>query len=192
MATLARAAAPTASVITGDMQTLDRDRRFDASVMLGRVFPHVPSATDAGRFRENCLSHLEPGGVTILTTVDLRGTDPDHRTEDTFDADCYRVERHRESVVTDRDAGRWRFDATYTLTDRETGESATARETLQLRAHDPHELEQILETAGFTDVLRTRDSAFSLRTTAQSPETYGYRHDPRTPSSLSPHDKPDG
>ena len=166
MADMARERAPAATVLVGDVASVCLDRRFDAVVMLGRVLPHARTDEAAVDLLSNCAAHLHPGGKIVFNTFDIRGFEPGRVTEDSFESDAYRVERRMESFMTDRDAGLWGFEATYELTDRETGETGVAEETMHLRAHTPAEIEEYLDAVGFERVEFLRESEFSLRAVA--------------------------
>lgn len=134
--------------------------------MLGRVVPHELTDEAAIELLRNCYSNLTPGGVIVFNTFDLRALEEGRQTDDDFTSADYIVTRSMESFVTDLDAGRWGFDAEYTITDRKTGETAVAEETMHLRAHTPGDLKSYFATGGFEDVSVYRESDFSLRAVA--------------------------
>ena len=166
MVAFAREAAPAADVIVADMKTVDLDTCFDAIVMLGRVFPHARTDEEGIELLQNCYAHLKPGGVIVFNTFDIRGFEDGHRSEETFTSPGHSVTRTTEGFVTNLEAGRWGFTAEYTITDRETGETAVTQETMHLRAHTPTDLESYFNSIGFEDVSFTRESDFSLRAVA--------------------------
>lgn len=166
MVAFAREAAPAAEVIAADMKTVDLGTDFDAIVMLGRVFPHARTDEEGSELLRNCYAHLQPGGVIVFNTFDVRGLKDGHMAEETFSSPDYSVTRTTEGFVTDFEAGRWGFTAEYTITDQETGETAVTDETMHLRAHSPSELEAYLESSGFEDISFIRESDFSLRAVA--------------------------
>lgn len=170
MASLAREAAPTAEVITADMKTVDLGTRFDAIVMLGRVLPHALTDEEGIELLRNCYTHLQPGGVIVFNTFDVRGLEDGHTRKETFESPDYSVTRITEGHVTDFEAGRWEFTAEYKITDRETDETVVTEETMDLRAHSPSELNSYLESIGADEVSFTRESNFSLRAVASKPD----------------------
>lgn len=169
MVAFAREAAPAAEVIAADMKSVDMGTFFGAIVMLGRVFPHTRTDEEGTELLRNCYAHLQPGGVIVLNTFDVRGLEDGHESEETFSSSDYSVTRTTEGFVTDFEAGRWGFTAEYTITNQETGETAVTEETMDLRAHRPSELESYLDSIGFEDISFTRESDFSLRTVALKP-----------------------
>lgn len=169
MAALAREAVPALDVIAGDMKAVDLERCFDAIVMLGRVFPHARTDEDGIELLQNCYAHLNPGGVIVFNTFDVRGIKDEHVREETFSSSDYRITRTTKGFITDLEAGRWEFTAEYEITDRETSETVVAEETMQLRAHSPADLESYFDAVGFDDVSFTREADFSLRAVASKP-----------------------
>lgn len=89
MAALAREAVPASAVIAGDMKIVDLGTCFDAIVMLGRVFPHAQTDEDGIEMLQNCYAHLNPGGVIVFNTFDLRGIEDGHVREETFSSSDY-------------------------------------------------------------------------------------------------------
>lgn len=169
MVAIARDRLSTASVVTADVETVCFETAFDVVVMLGRVFPHALTDEAATGLLENCYSCLAPGGVVVFNTFDRRGLEDGHVTEDEFTSEDYQVARTLTGFVTDLGAGRWGFDAEYTITDRRTGETAVAQETMHLRAHLPADIESYLAAAGFSEASFVEESDFSLRAVARKP-----------------------
>ena len=169
MGMFARKAAPAAEVIAADMKSVNLGTCFGAIVMLGRVFPHARTDEEGTELLRNCYAHLQPGGIIVFNTFDIRGLENGHESEETFLSSDYSVTRTTEGFVTDFEAGRWGFTAEYTITNRETGETAVTEETMNLRAHRPSELESYLGSIGFEDISFIRESDFSLRTVAWKP-----------------------
>ena len=170
MVALARETAPGAEVLAADGRVLDLGRRFDVVVALGRVLPHATTDEDAVALLTSCRRHLEPGGVLVCNTFDRRGIEDGHRSEATFTSSRWTVTRTSKSTVEDAATGEWRFTAEYAITDRATGETTTAQETMQLRAHDPADLEHYLGAAGLVDPTFVRETPFSLRVVARRPD----------------------
>ena len=100
---------------------------------------------------------------------DVSGLEDGHESAETFSSSDYSVTRTTKGFVTNFEAGRWGFTAKYTITNQETGETAVAEETMDLRAHTPSELESYLDSIGFEDISFIRESDFSLRTVALKP-----------------------
>lgn len=169
MIEIAADVAPGADVVTADAGTVCFEAGFDAVVMLGRVLPHVQTDVTAGDVFANCYDRLAPGGVVVFDTFDRRGIEDGHGIEEAYASDDYRVSRTLSAFVNDPDTGRWGFTATYTITDRESGATATAEETMHLRAHLPGELESALSDVGFSDVSFVREGDVSLRAVARRP-----------------------
>ena len=169
MAALAENEVSTADVIVGDMKTVDIGMCFDAIIMLGRVFPHARTDEDGTELLRNCSAHLHPGGVIVFNTFDVRGLEDGHVSEEIFSSFDYCVTRTTKGFITDLEAGQWDFVAEYEITDRESGETVFTKETMQLRAHAPTDLESYFDAVGFEKVSLTRETDFSLRAVASKP-----------------------
>lgn len=169
MVAIAKEAVSSSTVFAADMKTIDLQARFDAIVMVGRVFPHVLTDAEEIELLRNCYNHLQPGGVIVLDTFDVRGLEDGHSRERTFSSSDFRVTRTSESWITDFEAGRWEFIAEYAITDRKTGETVVTEETMQLRFHTPSKLESYFNAVGFEEISFSRESDFWLCAVASKP-----------------------
>lgn len=141
-----------APVVVGDATSAKLDETFDAVVMLGRVTGHFLEDGEVERAVENCFAHLRPDGVLLFDYFPAERMEDDHEKFDAFESEAYRVERATHSTIPDDAPGRMEVEFGYEITDRRTGERATASETMTLRTFAHDEVRELLADAGFAEV----------------------------------------
>lgn len=158
-----------ARVVAAPLDRWAFDRRFDAVVAVGRVADRLVTAARVGAFLRAARSHLRPGGGLVVDAV----ADPDAVREDAVSVYTdvrYRLERAVD-VAPARGHPGVDVRASYRVTDRETGETATAAERLPVRTYDAAGLARRLRDAGFdrVDVAPAPDAGGRLVAAAARP-----------------------
>jgi SAM-dependent methyltransferase len=141
-----------ADVVVGDATSTELDETFDAVVMLGRVTGHFVEDGAAKRAVENCPGHLRPGGVLLFDYFSTERMEDDYEKVETFESEAYRVERAAHNTIPDDAPDRMETEFEYEITDRRTGERATASETMTLQMFTHDGVRELLADAGFAEV----------------------------------------
>lgn len=141
-----------AVLVRADICTMDLEERFDAVVMLGRTLAHMTADDDLRNALSSVYEHLNDDGIFIVDSF-LKNAIQERDDEEHYDFDGLEIRRENQSHVLATSTGTWRWSATYTVRDAETGEEQVFEDEMMLRAFSRDELANVLQETGFT-VLR--------------------------------------
>ena len=151
--------APAAHVAVGDPLQPPTDAAFDAVVaMAGPAAP--PAVDDPTALIGTVAERLAPEGTFLLRAVtDASAVRDAVESVGVLSGSGYRLERSVTDLPTD---GGVDLRMGYRATDEESGESATASETVHVPVHDAESLREAAEAAGLADVRLLEGAATTL------------------------------
>lgn len=155
MCGLARDRAPDATVVEADILEYADAGRFDAITLVGNSITHLPAGR-VGDLFERFHENLAPGGVVCCDFTRAGSLQNGYVNRDTFESDCFHVERTIVTTVADRSADAAGTPARYTysfdVADRERDQRVTAGTSEAVRLYEQGELFGAAMGAGFTQI----------------------------------------
>lgn len=157
MLRIAKREQPEARFVHGDMcrfslRKFDAMRKFDAIVIVGRGFTHMPTNAQALDALRCVRRALRPGGVLIFDNFEAERifTHFHKRSRERAHVGSKTITRESEGSWNLETGWTWNWDAVYVV--EEGGRKRTFRDRSVLRAFGRDELRLLLGLAGFTEV----------------------------------------